>query len=319
MGSEKNKEGSTPRGLNIDVDRFLNPLIPAFHTQRLPSPIKRFLGFRDRPSRPLGNVLVMFWSCFGTLGALLLIWGVCEHVPAVKNNDASRILGSFGAAAVLEFYAIEAPLSQPRNMFVGQLGSSIIGVAINKGFAQLPTSQYSYLRWVGGSISCACATVYMGLTGSTHPPAGATALLAVTDDKVTVLGWMLVPVVLLHCALMFVVALLVNNIQRVYPQYWWTQEDVGSFWTRKHDDRRSSDEENIVKEAKSDHGDQAPCQQDGIPSVDESSALVVLTRRGIVTLSDVHLTTSDRLCLEQIVQRLSRRSSASLTIPEQGR
>lgn len=188
-------------------------------------------------------------------------------------------------------------------MFFGQLGSSIIGVAMNKGFAQLPSSQYLHLRWVGGSISCACATVYMGLTGTTHPPAGATALLAVTDDKVTALGWMLVPVVLLHCALMFVVALFINNIQRVYPQYWWTQRDVGSFWTRRLDDHKNSDEENMVKE----------------PSVDESSALVVMTRRGVVTSPNVHLTASDRSYLEQIVQRLSQRSSISLATPEQGR
>lgn len=55
-----------------------------------------------------------------------------------------------------------------------------------------------------------------------HPPAGATALLAVTQSQTIALGWFLFPVVLLGVALMQAAAVVINNVQRQYPLYWWT-------------------------------------------------------------------------------------------------
>lgn len=67
----------------------------------------------------------------------------------------------------------------------------------------------------------------MTLTNTVYPPGGATAILAATDATVGALGWVYVPVVLLGSVLMLGVALLVNNVQRQYPAYWWTAQDVG--------------------------------------------------------------------------------------------
>ena len=67
----------------------------------------------------------------------------------------------------------------------------------------------------------------MTLTNSIHPPAGATALLAAVDLKIGQLGWYLLPLVMLSTALVLVTSLLLNNIQRQYPKYWWTPTDVG--------------------------------------------------------------------------------------------
>jgi len=136
-----------------------------------------------------------------------------------------------GAAAVLEFYAIESPLAQPRNAVVGQAIAAFIGISICKLFAL--SSNFSQLRWVAAALSCASATSFMALTGTVHPPAGATALIAVIDDDVTALGWFLMPVILLGCVLMQLAALLINNIQRRYPIYWWTPESVGGYWSDK--------------------------------------------------------------------------------------
>jgi hypothetical protein len=66
----------------------------------------------------------------------------------------------------------------------------------------------------------------MTLTGTVHPPAGATALLALVDDASISLGWCLIPVMLLGCSLMLAVALVVNNIQRRFPIYWWTPQTI---------------------------------------------------------------------------------------------
>ena len=67
----------------------------------------------------------------------------------------------------------------------------------------------------------------MTLTKTIHPPAGATALLAAVDPQVEQLGWYLLPLVQLSTALTLVTSLLLNNIQRQYPTYWWTPADMG--------------------------------------------------------------------------------------------
>ena len=60
----------------------------------------------------------------------------------------------------------------------------------------------------------------MQATTTTHPPAGATALLPCVDLAVHGIGWYYLPVVLLSSLIVLVTALLFNNIQRQYPKFW---------------------------------------------------------------------------------------------------
>lgn len=60
----------------------------------------------------------------------------------------------------------------------------------------------------------------MQITKTTHPPAGATALLAATDQDIQRLSWYLLPVILLSSSVVLVTALLINNIQRRFPTFW---------------------------------------------------------------------------------------------------
>jgi CBS-domain-containing membrane protein len=83
----------------------------------------------------------------------------------------------------------------------------------------------------------------MALTGTVHPPAGATALLAVVDQSSVTLGWYFVPLVLLSCTLMIFVALLVNNVQRRFPVYWWSPKKKEEPAIVIQGVRRNSDED----------------------------------------------------------------------------
>jgi hypothetical protein len=74
----------------------------------------------------------------------------------------------------------------------------------------------------------------MSVTKTVHPPAGATALMAATLPEVTVLGWWFLPIMLLGSMLMLVSALIINNVFRRYPVYWWTSADLKTV----HDQRR---------------------------------------------------------------------------------
>jgi CBS-domain-containing membrane protein len=60
----------------------------------------------------------------------------------------------------------------------------------------------------------------MQVTKTTHPPAGATAILAAVSSDVRAMGWYYLPVILLSSALAMTVALIINNIRRRYPLFW---------------------------------------------------------------------------------------------------
>ncbi|KAK2598809.1 hypothetical protein N8I77_012196 [Diaporthe amygdali] len=250
-----------PTQWQVNIDQYLNPFLVPPPTSFLPRPLQRLLGRHERSRPHLGNVAISFWAFIGALGALSLISVIDRHVPAFESAGTPLIIGSFGAAAVLEFYAIDSPLSQPRNAILGQLVSSVIGVAMNTAFSQLSGARYQELRWLAGALSCATSIVVMALTGTIHPPAGATALLAVTDDKVSSIGWLLVPMVLLSSGVMFAVAFLVNNIQREFPVYWWTPEEVGSYWARRRRNRAAQVADPEAQGDKSASDDSADLEQ----------------------------------------------------------
>lgn len=85
---------------------------------------------------------------------------------------------------------------------------------------------FESLRWVSGALSVGVASAVMGLTKTVHPPAGATALLCSTEPAITALGWLFIPMIILGTVLLLAVALLLNNIQRQFPIYWWTPADL---------------------------------------------------------------------------------------------
>ncbi|KAK0671351.1 HPP family-domain-containing protein [Cercophora samala] len=222
--------------LHFDVDVYLNQFFPSSFLPRLPRAVGHFLGYRTplppaaHPKPPVGNICMIFWAVVGIFSSLALIGAVGQEIPAFGEKGVPVIIGSFGAAAVLDFYAIESPLAQPRNAILGQILASITGIVVCKLFALLGPDEFERVRWLGGALSCGLATAVMALTGTVHPPAGATALMAVVDENVSGLGWYMLAPVSLGCALMLVVALLVNNIQRRFPFYWWSPSETGLFW-----------------------------------------------------------------------------------------
>lgn len=124
----------------------------------------------------------------------------------------------------MNYNTIRSPLAQPRNTFFGQMLSALVGVAVTKGFQR--ASNFEDLQWVAGAFCCAAASLVMSITGTIHPPGGATAVLAATNTEIINMGWMFVPFVMLSSAMMISVACLTNNIQRAYPVYWWTARDL---------------------------------------------------------------------------------------------
>jgi len=217
----------------FDIDNYLNHIIPRARFYLLPKPISHWFGYRappkGEPKAPVPATSVLLVWLFSFLGAFIgiaIIENVFRNLPLLGGHSVPLVIASFGAAAILEYNTIESPLSQPRNLIFGHFLSACIGVGITKLFHHLPEARFEELRWLAGALAVGAASTVMGVTKTVHPPAGATALLAATTPEVTELGWWLLPLVLLASALMLGSAMLVNNLYKRFPLYWWTPLDL---------------------------------------------------------------------------------------------
>ncbi|WP_338835230.1 HPP family protein [Neomoorella thermoacetica] len=117
---------------------------------------------------------------------------------------------SFGASAVLIYGVPDVPLAQPRNVVGGHIISAATGISIYYFFGT---------TWWSAALATSLAIVLMLITGTVHPPGGATALGAVLNQASPI--YILTPVAA-GAAIMVIIALLVNNLSpnRRYPRYW---------------------------------------------------------------------------------------------------
>ncbi|KAG6879387.1 hypothetical protein C0992_003101 [Termitomyces sp. T32_za158] len=188
---------------------------------RWPTWLSRWLGYRATPPPKRPEYIIWFWSFIGAFCGISLIQAVFGQAQYFISRGVPPIVASYGASAVLIYGSIDAPLAQPRPLLGGHFIGALVGVCITKLFHLLPTEErFQQLEWLAGSLACATSIVAMQVTGTTHPPAGATALLAAVNSDIRDIGWYYLPVVLLTSMLALVVALLLNNIQRRYPVFW---------------------------------------------------------------------------------------------------
>jgi CBS-domain-containing membrane protein len=127
------------------------------------------------------------------------------------------MIASFGASAVLLYGAMRSPLAQPRNVVGGHILSAFIGVTAFRLFGAQP--------WLAAAVAVSTSIAMMHLTGTLHPPGGATALIAVFGGpSVHNLGYLyVVTPVGVGVITLTLIALMVNNIpkNRRYPEFWW--------------------------------------------------------------------------------------------------
>ncbi|CAG7951393.1 unnamed protein product [Penicillium olsonii] len=277
---------SQPSTWHIDIDYYLDRIVPTPRWHLIPKPIAHMLGHRESPPKPLGNILIACWSLVGAFCGVALVASVSKRVPSFEARDAPAIIGSFGAAAVIEFCAIDSPFAQPRNALLSQMIACGIGVGIAKLFALNPAAE-AYTE-LGGALACALTTAVMLLTNTVHPPAGATALLAVTNAQTAALGWFLFPIMLLGVVLMLAAAVVINNVQRRYPLYWWTSTPLSLH--RGDLEKRQKEEMSVPSH-----------YEDSLTDVPRR---LVLERGDILVPDGVFLSAEEKEVLEKISERI---------------
>ena len=178
--------------------------------------MKKFLskmkgGAQAPPSAGRPEIILAFiGSC-----AALSILGLA-HRMFIDSTGLPLIMAPFGASAVLVFGAFRSPLAQPRNVIGGHVLSGAIGVTVYQLLGDQPA--------LAVSLAVPTAIALMHLSGTLHPPGGATAFVAAAGGPaIHDLGyWFVLTPCALGGVIMILVALLINNLpeQQRYPQFW---------------------------------------------------------------------------------------------------
>ncbi|ELR17084.1 HPP family protein [Acanthamoeba castellanii str. Neff] len=159
-------------------------------------------------------LIVIFYSWVGSFVGIAVAAIVTQY--GFSHLDKPLLIGSFGATAVLIYGAQQSPLAQPKNVLGGHGIAALVGVTCYKAMGS---------EWYSCALAVSLAIAFMLLTTTPHPPAGATALIAVTGgDTVYDAGYYYVLTTLFGVSIMLGVALLWNNLPRAphmkYPRYW---------------------------------------------------------------------------------------------------
>lgn len=139
-------------------------------------------------------------------------------------------------------------------------------------------------------MGCGIASAVMLLTNTVHPPGGASAVLAATEPAITAMGWYFVGLVMWGTTLMTVVGLVINNIQRQFPVYWWTPMDL--------------------REAKERDEETLPDGRGGVERRETATTRreeVKITGDGIQVPGDLSLNAEETRLLEKLRERMGRR------------
>lgn len=228
-----------------------------YYARLLPHPIPHFLGYRrpvdqinprHRDVKPHPSIIPIIhklplaiesviWSTLGAfvgIAIVILVFTRPKHFTSSSDVPphawaSPAIIGSFGASSVLIYAVPISPLSQPRCFVGGQFLSALVGVCIAKLFNLAGSPTYNIMLtdrstsivWIAGALATALSITVMSITGTIHPPGGATAVLCATNPEVSRLGWKVLPVVLLSSVLMLVWNLIWMNLgRRKYPNSW---------------------------------------------------------------------------------------------------
>lgn len=144
---------------------------------------------------------------FAVIGSVVAVSALAYLASSLQGLI---LLGSFGASALLLFVLPEAPLSQPRAVFVGHVSASCIALAC---------LWLCGPQWWAVGLATGLAVGFMMLTRSVHPPAGSNAIIVFLAKPG---GWFLISSTIAGVAALIAFAFLYHRAtgRYRYPLYW---------------------------------------------------------------------------------------------------
>jgi hypothetical protein len=86
---------SDAREWDLDIDRYLNRIIPPSPLHKLPTPVSRFLGYRKETRQDVGNILGAFWSLLGAFCGLAVVAAVFNNTDSIQWHHPPALIASF--------------------------------------------------------------------------------------------------------------------------------------------------------------------------------------------------------------------------------
>ncbi len=151
------------------------------------------------------NFLSLGWSAVGaTVAIALSLW-------LAGGNKGPFLLFSLGGSTVFLFALTESEAAQPRALLGGHFGGALIGILCFQVFGDV------LWGWVAAVV---LTMVFMVITRTIHPPAGANPLLMVHNQASF---YALLRPVGIGVLTLFFVAVLWSRFRRgrPYPIKWW--------------------------------------------------------------------------------------------------
>lgn len=152
-----------------------------------------------------GRIFTLLLSSIGAACAL------ASALFLLNGLSSPVLLTSLGGSTIFLYAFTEAEAAQPRALFGGHIGAALIGIIFYNMFGD---AVWVYVTAVVFTM------VYMILSGTIHPPAGANPLLMIScHADIT----MLVKPVLLGVMTLFLVTMFWSYIRpgKTYPVKWW--------------------------------------------------------------------------------------------------
>ena len=153
------------------------------------------------PRAPAKAVSLAFVGGFLAIAIIALL---------AQSLHVALVLGSFGASCVLVFGYPDVPFSQPRNVIVGHVLSTVIGLAF---------VHFCGPHWWSVALAVGSAIAAMMITRTVHPPAGSNPVIVFLMQPAW--DFALFPT-LSGAVILVLVALFYHNLTREsrWPKYW---------------------------------------------------------------------------------------------------
>jgi hypothetical protein len=79
---------------NLDIDPYLNPILPPNPLKKIPPFLSHFLGYRTHPIGEVGNVATALWALITTYIGLFLVAVIYKYSPLIDSLHPPILVGS---------------------------------------------------------------------------------------------------------------------------------------------------------------------------------------------------------------------------------
>ena len=152
-----------------------------------------------KPAEKYAGTTIAITAIFSFIGIAVL--GLIDQSVSIEGCRSQFIVASFGSTAVLIYAAPKAPFSKPKNVFFSHVFASIFSITVAVLFDM--AGILDSMNWICCGLCVTGSILIMMLTGTIHPPAGATALTCAIST-ITDYQFVVFPIILGLLAMMAV-------------------------------------------------------------------------------------------------------------------